>query len=49
MIHLASPQSLTGRDFRLILKFWDGRTLSVKIVITTTGLDCGRPYGTILV
>ena len=36
MIHLA------GSDCRLILKFWDERTLCVKIVITT-GRDCGRP------
>ena len=30
-----------GSDCRLILKFWDGRTLCVKIVITTTGTVVG--------
>ena len=40
MIHSASS------DFRLIWKVWDGRTLCVKIVITT-GRDCGRPRGSI--
>ena len=38
----------TGNACRLILKFWDGRTLCVKIVITT-GRDCGRPRGSIYV
>ena len=43
MIHSASPQS---RSAVIVGWFWsfgtDGRTLSVKIVITT-GRDCGRP------
>ena len=43
---LGQPTVPTGSDCRLILKFWDGRTLCVKIVITT-GRDCGRPRGSI--
>ena len=49
MIHSASPQS---RPAVIVAWFWsfgtdgrtDGRTLCVKIVITT-GRDCGRPCG----
>ena len=43
---LGQPSVQAGSDCRLILKFWDGRTLCVKIVITT-GRDCGRPRGSI--
>ena len=47
---LGQPAVPAGSDCRLILKFWDGRTdgrtLCVKIVITT-GRDCGRPRGSI--
>ena len=47
MIHSASPQS---RPAVIIAWYWrfgtDGRTLCVKIVITT-GRDCGRPRGSI--
>ena len=32
---LGQPTVPAGSDCRLILKFWDGRTLCVKIVITT--------------
>ena len=39
MIHSASPQSQAGSDCRLILMFWDGRTLNIVI---TTGRDGGR-------
>ena len=43
---LGQPIVSAGNDCRLILKFrdgrTDGRTLCVKIVITT-GRDCGRP------
>ena len=42
---LGQPTVLAGSDCRLILKFWDGRTLC-EIVITT-GRDCGRPRGSI--
>ena len=38
---LGQPTVPVGSDCRLIL---DGRTLCVKIVITT-GRDCGRPRG----
>ena len=41
---LGQPTVPAGSDCRLILKFWDGRMLCVKIVITT-GRDCGRPRG----
>ena len=45
---LGQPTVPVGSDCRLILKFWtDGRTLCVKIVITT-GRDCGRPRGSII-
>ena len=52
MIHSASPQS---RPAVIVAWFWsfgtdvctDGRTLCVKIVITT-GRDCGRPCGSII-
>ena len=43
---LGQPTVPAGSDCRLLLKFWDGRTLCVKIVITT-GRDCGRPCGSI--
>ena len=47
---LGQPTVPAGSDCRLILKFWegrtDGRTLHVKIVITTSR-DCGRPRGSI--
>ena len=43
---LGLPTNPLGCDCRLILKFWDGRTICVKIVITT-GRDCGRPRGSI--
>ena len=57
MIHSASPQS---RLAVIVAEFWsfvpdvrtyvrtDGRTTCVKIVITT-GRDCGRPRGSILI
>ena len=41
---LGQPTVPAGSDFHLILKFWDGRTTCVKIVITT-GRDCGQPSG----
>ena len=47
---LGQPTVPAGSDCRLILKFWevrirtDGRTLCVKIVITT-GQDYGWPRG----
>ena len=44
---LRQPTVPTGSDFRSILKFCDGWTTCVKIVITT-GRDCGRPRGSIL-
>ena len=37
---LGQPTVPADSDSRLILKFWDGRTFCVKIVITT-GRDCG--------
>ena len=40
---LGQPTVPAGSDCRLILKFWDGRILCVKIVITT-GRDCGSKY-----
>ena len=40
---LGQPTVSAGSDCRLILKFWDGRALCVKIVITT-GRDCGLNY-----
>ena len=44
---LGQPTVPAGSDCRLILKFGtDGRTLCVKIVITT-GRDCGRSRGSI--
>ena len=46
---LGQPTVSVGSDCRLILKFFgrtDGRTICVKIVITT-GRDCGRPRGSI--
>ena len=45
---LGQPTVSAGSDCRLILKFWDGRTLCVKILITT-GRDCGRPRGSKIV
>ena len=35
MIHSASPTVPSGIDCRLIFRFWDGRKIFVKIVITT--------------
>ena len=47
---LGQPTVPAGSDCRLISKFWDGRTdgrtLCVKLVITTSR-DCGRPRGSI--
>ena len=36
---LGQPTVLAGSDFRLILKFLDGRT------VVTAGWDCGWPRG----
>ena len=44
---LGQPTIPAGSDCRLILKFWDGRTLCVKIVMTT-GRDYGRPRGSMI-
>ena len=41
---LGQPTVLAGSDYPLMSKFWDGRTICVKIVIAT-GQDCGRPCG----
>ena len=41
MIHSASSQSRPA----VILKFWDGRTLCVKIVITVVGLVYQQDQG----